>query len=134
MVSLLYALIEIINSLKGNNFLLLTIKSYHEKILAIFAIVIISFAAVGAMMYFSYSNGEITLREGVDAQQEVCKLHFDKMWKIIKQQAQVTDQYKESFQDIYTGLIAGRYDNDDGMFMKWIQESNPDFSPELYKN
>jgi len=81
------------------------------------------------------SNAEVRLKTRADAQQEVCATYFDKMWKILQQKAKVTDQYKESFKEIYTALIEGRY-SDEGKgqesFMKWIQESNPQFSTALY--
>lgn len=83
------------------------------------------------------SNSEIRLKNRGEAQQEVCEAYFDKVWKILQQEAQVTDQYREGFREIYTDIMAGRYSGDGSgqgqqTFMKWIQESNPEFSPSLY--
>ena len=45
-----------------------------------------------------------------------------------------TDEYKESFKDIFVGIIDGRYSQGDGSLMKWIQESNPNFDSTMYKD
>ncbi len=86
------------------------------------------------IMNISYDNKEIELRTEGEAQEKKCEAYFDKMWKILKQKAGVTDQYKNAFKDIYTGLIAGRYSQGDGTLMKWIRESNPSFDASLYKD
>lgn len=63
-----------------------------------------------------------------------CEAYFDKMWKILKQKAGVTDQYKQAFSEIYPKLIEGRYSKGDGSLMKWITESNPQFDASMYKD
>jgi hypothetical protein len=82
------------------------------------------------------SNSEIRLRNRGSAQQESCAAYFDKVWKILQQQAQVADQYKDAFKEIYPLLMEGRY-SDDGQgqqtFMKWVTEHNPEFKTELYE-
>lgn len=102
---------------------------------------LICFAVTVGITYFilrvSYSNGEIRQRNLVLAQQETCKAFFDKMWKVLQQKAEIADQYKDAFKDIYPGLIAGRYSNDNGgsqMFMKWVTEHNPSFDLSLYRD
>lgn len=92
----------------------------------------------GLIWAISLSNSEIRLKNRGNAQQEACAAYFDKVWKILQQQAQVTDQYKDGFKEIYSDLMAGRYSGDSKgqgkeTFMKWIQESNPTFSPALYE-
>lgn len=95
---------------------------------------ILSIITIG-MMWVGYSNQEVKLRNNSTAQEEVCEAHFDKMWKVIKQKAQVTEEYKSTFMEVYPELMSGRYGNDDGgAFMKWIQEDNPDFDVSLYKD
>lgn len=92
---------------------------------------------VGVMLlgfYFSASNKEIRLRSQAEAQRGKIETVYDQMWKIISQKAQVSDQYKDGFKEIYTGIIAGRYSQGDGTLMKWITESNPTFDASLYKD
>lgn len=97
------------------------------------AISITMMLVIGFFMNMSIENKEIDLRERVIAQQEKCEAYFDKMWKVLQQEAQVTDQYKNAFKEIYPALIEGRYSQGDGSLMKWIQESNPQFDASMYK-
>jgi len=89
------------------------------------------FLIVGSM-WVSANNGEIDKRERVEAQQDVCKANFDKMFKTISQVAEVSERNmeasKEAFKEIYPELMEGRYSNErGGALMSWISESNPQF-------
>ena len=84
--------------------------------------------------YFSYNNKEVALRTEADAQKGKIEGVHDKMWKVIQQKAQVSSEYAESFDSIYTHIISGRYDKGDGTLMKWITEANPQFDSSLYKD
>lgn len=85
-------------------------------------------------LYFNYSNKESRLRNQAEAQRKKIENVYDQMWKVIAQKAKVSDEYKNGFKDIYTGIISGRYSQGDGTLMKWIQESNPNFDASLYKD
>lgn len=101
----------------------------NKIILLVTAFILI---VVGAL-YFSKSNKEIELRAHVEAQQEVNKAFFDKMWKIVKEQAGVASRYKEDFKDVYKAIMTERYDNArGGALFSWIQEHNPNFDSRLY--
>lgn len=91
-----------------------------------------AFVLIGLTSYFSYSNEEIQLRNLVDAQQQTNEAYFDKMWKIISQKAEVSQQYENAFREIYPDLMKGRYDNNKGGLMSWIQEHNPNFDTSLF--
>lgn len=102
--------------------------------------IIITLSVIGSLLvlYFlmsiTYTNKEIELRNQVMSQQEVIKLNFDKMFKVISQVAQVPEQAKKTFKEIYTPLIEGRYNNDrGGALMSWITENNPTFDFKLYE-
>lgn len=82
-------------------------------------------------MYASASNKEVRLKNAGVAQEQLCKNNFDNMFKTIAQVAQVSEQYKESFKEIYIPLIEGRY-KDNNLLMKWVTESNPNFDTKLY--
>jgi hypothetical protein len=84
-----------------------------------------------AIMGVSSSNSEVRLRNQAEAQEQVCKNNFDNMFKQIAQVAQVADQYKETFKEVYPALIEGRYKGDQTL-MKWVTESNPNFDTKLY--
>ena len=101
-------------------------------ILGVLAVVMVT-GCIGGCMWMSYSNGEVRLRNQVAAQQKANETSFDTCWKVISQTAQIADQYKDSFKDIYSSLMEGRYGNArGGALMSWIKESNPEFSDKLY--
>lgn len=98
-----------------------------KLIVIIIGVLILAGAIVGLMKYATIKR-EIQLRNLTEAQVEVAKANFDKMWKIIKQQAGVTDKSKDDFIAMYTPLMEGRYGGEKGNpLMKWIQEQNPTF-------
>lgn len=84
--------------------------------------------------YLTYNNKEIALREQAEAQRKKIEGVHDAMWKIISQKAQISQDYRTSFDSIYTHIISGRYSQGDGTLMKWITESNPTFDTSLYKD
>lgn len=84
--------------------------------------------------YLSVNNEERQLRNLAEAQRGKIEGQYDAMWKIIQQKAEVTDEYKDSFKEIFTGIIDGRYSKGDGTLMKWIKESNPNFDSSTYKD
>ena len=98
------------------------------------AFLIILSAGTYVGMYVNYSNKEVSLRNAAEAQRGNIENIFDKTWKVIQQKAQVTDEYKNAFKEIYPALMEGRYSKGDGSLMKWVQESNPDFDASLYKD
>lgn len=84
------------------------------------------------IMYFVYNNREVALRKEADAQRGKIESVYDTMWKVLKQEAGVTEQYRKTFEEIYPKLIAGRYAGDGKELFKMIQESNPAFDTRLY--
>lgn len=67
------------------------------SILLVVAIMLGSLVAT----YFSYNNREIALRQQAEAQRGKIEGVHDKMWKIIQQKAQITDEYRQTFEKIY---------------------------------
>jgi len=91
------------------------------------------FLVVVVPMWISAHNKDKSLRNLAAAQEDVCKMVFDETWKIISQQAQVADEYKEAFRQIFSELMEGRYGNArGGSLMSWITEQNPEFDSALY--
>ena len=112
-------------------------KNYKMKrttlIIGLIVVLVIGIAWLSGS-YFSYNNKEVALRTEADAQKGKIEGVHDKMWKVIQQKAQVSGEYAESFDSIYTHIISGRYDKGDGSLMKWITEANPQFDSSLYKD
>lgn len=106
-----------------------------KKIIGIsIAVIVMVFGVVTLSMYFSYNNTDAKLRAQAEAQRGKIEAVHDKMWKVLQQKAQVSNEYKNAFSEIYPALIEGRYSQGDGSFMKWIQEANPNFDTSLYKD
>lgn len=91
-----------------------------------------SVVIVGFLMYASYSNAEVRLRNQIAAQQRKNEAVFDNTWKIIQQQAGVADHHKDSFRQIYADIMDARYSQSGGEAMRWIQEANPQFDSSLF--
>ncbi len=105
------------------------------KKVIIIGVSVLTFVIIAVIIGVSASNKEIRLRSQITAQKQVCEAFYDKLWKVIAQKAQVADQYKDAFKEIYPQLIEGRYGNEKGgTLMKWITESNPTFDVSLYKD
>lgn len=83
-------------------------------------------------MYFSYNNKEIALRKESEAQRGKIETVRDRMFQIIREQANVSNEDREAFEEIYPKIIEGRY-KQGGELMKWIQEANPNFDTSLYQ-
>lgn len=96
-------------------------------ILSILAVIIILTA-----MYFAYNNKEIALRKESEAQRGKIETVRDRMFQIIREQANVSQEYREAFDEIYPKIIEGRY-REGGELIKWIQEANPEFDTSLYQ-
>lgn len=101
-------------------------------------ITLVALVTLGGLILFTYigkNDHEVKLRETLFAQNDVAINHQDNMVKVIIQTAQVPQEFQkraeESFKNIYTDLISGRYQDGDGslqpVMMKWVTESNPTF-------
>lgn len=102
----------------------------------IVGIVLVVLAVIIGAMWVSISNQEISLRNEVKAQQKNVMVVFDMTWKVISQQAEVADQYKDAFAKIYPDLMAGRYGDpkkERKVLLSFITESNPNFDVKLYE-
>lgn len=98
----------------------------------IFGVIIIGIISFVCMM-FTYQNKEARYVNMFKAENQKIEAVYDNMWKQIQQIAEVSDQYKESFKDIYVQITSERYDKGDGTLMRWITESNPEFDSSLYE-
>lgn len=95
-------------------------------------VIIAAFIGIGFVVaYFVYDNKYVTLNNLYEAQIAQDKLVHDEMWKIIQQQAGVTENYSESFTKSYKEIMNAR--NYGGELMKWIQESNPTFNSAMHE-
>ena len=92
---------------------------------------VIVFTGVGAV------NTEIELRNQAIAQEKANQVVYDEVWKVLQQKAGILDKYAEDFKSVYGTIMEDRYQgekNGPSPTFKWIQEHNPTFSWEMYKD
>jgi hypothetical protein len=74
--------------------------------------------------FISFSNGEIDLSNRFKQKMDERTAFYDKMWKTISQKSQIALKNDSSFAKNVNAIMEGRKDAGD-LFMKWVQESNP---------
>lgn len=98
----------------------------------IFLAIVFLLGLIFGVAWISATNKEVRLRNDIAAQAKANEASFDTMWKIIQGKAQVADEYKEAFKEIFPQIISGRYQGKNPL-MQFVQEHNPHFSVSLYK-
>jgi hypothetical protein len=97
--------------------------------------IILIIAIFGSLV--SWNNTEIDLRNRFNQKKDERTAFYDKMWKTLAQKSQIAVKNDSSFARNIDAIMAGRKDAPD-LFMKWVQESNPNANynevSELYKD
>lgn len=104
--------------------------------LAMLIMGIVSVLGIGGYVV-GIRNKSVELETQFAAQISANMSTYDKVWKIIQQKAGITSQYANDFKENFAAIMQGRYGNPDNRansLMLWIQEKNPEFSIELYKD
>ena len=98
------------------------------------------FVIIGILLVSSiigFGNQEVRLKNLFDQKMNSRTAFYDKMWKTISQTSQVALKNDSSFQKNVNAIMVARKDAP-GLFMKWVQESNPNANYEtvsaLYAN
>src|SRR3989344_1108439 len=86
-------------------------STMQSKGLLVGAIIAAFIAVTIGGLWLSAHNQEVSLRNKGRAQQRNLENMFDKTWKIISQQAQISEEAREAFKEIYPALMEGRYGN-----------------------
>jgi hypothetical protein len=84
--------------------------------------VILFLLTVGSCV--SFSNSEARLKNMFEQKMNGRTAFYDKMWKTISQKSQIALKNDSSFYRNVNAIMEGRKDAGD-LFMKWVQESNP---------
>jgi len=102
-------------------------------ILLAFITVLIGLAMMLGLMYMSYSNNEIRLRNQIAAVQKDNENRYDNMWKKVSQAAQIPEAKKQAFKEIFTSYAAGRTgDGSKGSFINAVHESIPSIDLSIF--
>jgi len=87
-------------------------------------------AIIVFVMGVSFHNQEVSLRNTITAKQTDNKNEMDAMWKIIDQNAQVTELQKGALLDIFKSYAEGRTPKGGaGSLALWVKEAVPDLKP-----
>jgi hypothetical protein len=98
----------------------------------VFTSIVLLFLAIGfgiLTTLVSFSNTEISLRNKFEQEIDTRTALYDNMWKTLSQKSEVAVKNDESFYRNVNAIMEGRKDAGD-MFMKWVQESNPNVNYE----
>jgi len=98
---------------------------------AIIAVLVVVFTGIGAV------NREVELRNQAVAQEKANGVIYDEVWKVLQTKACILEKFADDFKTIYGTIMEDRYkgeQNGPGPTFKWIQEHNPNFTPEMYKD
>lgn len=97
-------------------------------IMGIFTLIVL----IAVITLIGARNTAVSLDEQVKAQHTANKSNYDNMWKSFVEATQVTEKQATQFKDVYDGMINGRYENDEDLLFKMVQEQNPQLSQEVY--
>lgn len=100
-------------------------------ILGVFGILVVT-VIIAVVSLIGARNVAVSLEEEVKAQHTANKSNYDNMWKSFVEAAQVTDKQAEQFKEVYEGMIASRFNGDEDLLFKMVQEQNPQLSQEVY--
>ena len=98
-----------------------------KKSLVIWLIVggVLLFMGIGIFgSVVSLGNQEIELKNQFKQKIDERTAFYDKMWKTLAQKSQIALRNDSSFSRNVNAIMTGRKDAE-GLFMKWVQESNP---------
>lgn len=102
-----------------------------KKGLVLTLIIVGVLGAIIMTQYISYHNTWTDKKNLYIEQIDDNKIIYDKVWKVIQQQASVSEKYADDFREVYVEMMEAR--NYGGEAFKWIQEQNPNFSQDMYK-
>jgi hypothetical protein len=85
-------------------------------------VILIFIGLIGSVI--STSNQEVELRNRFKQKMDERTAFYDKMWKTLSQKSQIAVKNDSSFARNVNAIMAGRKDAGQ-LFMKWVQESNP---------
>lgn len=101
-------------------------------VLAVVAACVFGLVFVGGLAVMSFNNSCVSQETSLMATWEDSQVQYDKFWKTVKEQAQITDKYAETFKEVFLGSIEGRYEGKDPA-VSLIMEANPTLDASMYQ-
>lgn len=106
-----------------------------KNILATFAVITAALFGLGlllGMALLNFNNNCVSQETSLSAAWEDSQVQYDKFWKTVKEQAQITDQYATQFKSVFLGSIDGRYQGKDPA-VQMLMEANPALDVSMYQ-
>jgi hypothetical protein len=86
------------------------------------------------IMSISYQNSYERINQDISAQYKKIETDYEKMSRVILQQAGIVNKYSNDFKEIYKGMMTGRYGQEGSKAMwQWIKEQNPQIDAAIYQ-
>lgn len=95
------------------------------------AIMLMVAVLIGGLVMWNSYKAFVIAENGITAQITSNKNEYSTMWNSFREQVQVTELQARQIKEIYTDLIAGRYD-DPNLLFKAVQEQNPTIDTSIY--
>lgn len=89
-------------------------------------------ALISGFTILSWHNTASSLKTSYEMKVKANSGEFDNLWKKIKQAAQVPEQKKEAFKEIFNSYASSRSTGGDNQTMTWIKESVPNVDLKVY--
>lgn len=101
-------------------------KGFSSAQITILTLVVLGIIVGGIlfMIRIGVNNTDASLRNKAKAQQTVNMATKDKVWRILKQQAGISQTAFDKFDSIYTKIFDARY-KDQNLLTKFVNENNP---------
>ena len=98
-------------------------------------VVVLSFAVIYGIGYFSYTNQATILKNTIEAKMTDNQNQYDNMWKQISQISQVAEKDRQTLKDIIVGNSDARTNKTaDAAMMNWIKEAVPNVDSKTFTN
>jgi hypothetical protein len=112
-------------------------QKYLNKTTAILAaLAILACGFIGTIVFgltvLSWHNTASSLRNSYEMKVVANSSELDNLWKKIKQSAQVPEQKKEAFKEIFNSYASSRSTGGENQTMTWIKESVPNVDLKVY--
>lgn len=101
--------------------------------LGIVGLIVVFVIGAVAISGIGFHNREVNLRNAVIAQGDANTAVFDRTWKVIAQQAEVAEQHKEAFAEVYTDIMDASGGGNNRL-LAFIQSVNPQYDQATFVN
>lgn len=108
-------------------------KNNWTKLAILVGVLLVVFFGGRFLMVLSYNRSDVQLRNLIKSKNKMVETTFDNMYRTIKDQAGITNNYSEKLKELVLGTMQGRYaTGEKGKLMLWVQEQNPTLDSKVF--